>query len=111
MNGHRSGRLSVAARKSSHLRMTDLREVRNSAPCGIVQRRQSAVLENAQNRRTPGKEPSLHYLRSVLFIAAVVILTIVVSLSVPFMWLFNAGSPTVRAVSQVWARGIMWLFR
>jgi len=53
----------------------------------------------------------LHYLRSVLFIAAVVILTIVVSLSVPFMWLFNAGSPTVRAVSQVWVRGIMLLFK
>ena len=53
----------------------------------------------------------MHYLRSSLFIIAVVILTIVVSLSVPFMWLFNAGSPTVRAVSQVWARGIMWLFR
>ena len=53
----------------------------------------------------------MHYLRSVLFIAAVVILTIVVSLSVPFMWLFNAGSPTVRAVSQVWVRGIMLLFK
>src|SRR5260221_3301637 len=64
----------------------------------------------AANRRKPG-ETSLHYLRSILFIAAVGTLTIVVSLSVPFMWLFNAGSPTVRAVSQVWARGIMLLFR
>jgi 1-acyl-sn-glycerol-3-phosphate acyltransferase len=53
----------------------------------------------------------LHYLRSILFIAAVVILTLVVSLTVPFMWLFKAGSPTVRAVSQVWVNGIMFLFR
>ena len=53
----------------------------------------------------------MHYLRSILFIAAVVTLTVVVSLTVPFMWLFNAGSPAVRAVSQVWAKGIMLLFR
>ena len=53
----------------------------------------------------------MHYLRSILFAAAVVILTVVVSLAAPVMWLFNAGSPTVRAVSQVWARGIMLLFR
>jgi 1-acyl-sn-glycerol-3-phosphate acyltransferase len=53
----------------------------------------------------------LHYLRSILFDAAVVILTVVVALSVPFMALFRAGSPTVRAVSQVWARGIMFLMK
>jgi len=53
----------------------------------------------------------LHYLRSIIFIAAVLIWTAVVALAVPFLWLFNAGSPTVRAVSQVWAKGIMWLFR
>jgi 1-acyl-sn-glycerol-3-phosphate acyltransferase len=53
----------------------------------------------------------LHYLRSIIFIAAVLIWTIVVSLAVPLMWLANAGSPTVRAVSQIWVRGIMFLFR
>jgi 1-acyl-sn-glycerol-3-phosphate acyltransferase len=53
----------------------------------------------------------LHYLRSILFDAAVVILTLVISLSVPFLWLFNAGSTTVRAVSQVWANGIMFLMK
>jgi len=53
----------------------------------------------------------LHYLRSIIFIAAVVIWTGLVALAVPFLWLFNAASPAVRAVSQVWARGIMWLFR
>jgi 1-acyl-sn-glycerol-3-phosphate acyltransferase len=51
----------------------------------------------------------LHYLRSILFDAAVVILTVVVALSMPFMALFKASSPTVRAVSQIWAGGIMFL--
>ena len=58
-----------------------------------------------------GRKPSLHYLRSVIFIAAVLIWTIVMSLTVPFLWLFNANSSTVRAVSQVWARGIMSVFK
>ncbi|QDW39470.1 1-acyl-sn-glycerol-3-phosphate acyltransferase [Bradyrhizobium sp. KBS0727] len=62
-------------------------------------------------RRTSGGKQALHYLRSILFAAAVVILTVVVSLTVPLLWLFNAGSPTVRAVSQVWVKGIMLLFR
>ena len=53
----------------------------------------------------------MHYLRSILFDAAVVILTLVISLSVPFMALFNASSTTVRAVSQVWANGIMFLMK
>jgi 1-acyl-sn-glycerol-3-phosphate acyltransferase len=53
----------------------------------------------------------LHYLRSIIFDAAVVILTLVVSLTVPFMWLFNAGSATVRAVSQVWVNGILFLMK
>jgi 1-acyl-sn-glycerol-3-phosphate acyltransferase len=53
----------------------------------------------------------LHYLRSILFDIAVVILTIVVSLSVPFLMLFNASSATVRAVSQVWAGGVMVLMK
>ena len=53
----------------------------------------------------------MHYVRSILFDAAVVILTLVVSLSVPFLWLFKASSATVRAVSQVWANGIMLLMK
>ena len=53
----------------------------------------------------------LHYLRSILFDAAVVILTIVVSLSAPFMALFNASSATVRAASQVWVNGILFLMK
>ena len=53
----------------------------------------------------------MHYLRSILFDAAVVILTLVVALSMPFMALFKASSPTVRAVSQVWANGIMVLMK
>ena len=61
----------------------------------------------AETRRTE----RLHYLRSILFDAAVVILTVLVSLSVPFMALFNASSKTVRAVSQVWANGIMLLMK
>src|SRR5437763_16484335 len=62
----------------------------------------------------PHRDPRdgrLHYLRSILFDAAVVILTLVVSLSVPFMALFNASSATVRAASQVWANGIMFLMK
>jgi len=57
------------------------------------------------------RDGRLHYLRSILFDAAVVILTVVVSLSVPFMALFKASSATVRAVSQVWANGIMLLMK
>lgn len=57
-----------------------------------------------------GKEASLHYPRSILFCAAVVLWTIAVSFAVPFLWLSNASSPTVRAVSQVWVKGIMFLF-
>jgi 1-acyl-sn-glycerol-3-phosphate acyltransferase len=53
----------------------------------------------------------LHKLRSIIFDTAVVILTVVVALSMPFLWLFNASSATVRAVSQVWAGGIMFLMK
>jgi 1-acyl-sn-glycerol-3-phosphate acyltransferase len=53
----------------------------------------------------------LHYLRSIIFDTAVVILTVVVSLTVPFLWLFNASSATVRTVSQVWANGIVLLMK
>jgi 1-acyl-sn-glycerol-3-phosphate acyltransferase len=53
----------------------------------------------------------LYKLRSIIFDTAVVILTVVVALSMPFLWLFNASSATVRAVSQVWAGGIMFLMK
>ena len=53
----------------------------------------------------------MHYLRSIIFDTAVVILTVLVSLTVPFLWLFNASSATVRAVSQVWANGIVLLMK
>jgi 1-acyl-sn-glycerol-3-phosphate acyltransferase len=53
----------------------------------------------------------LHYLRSIIFDTAVVILTVVVSMTVPLLWLFNASSATVRAVSQVWANGIVLLMK
>lgn len=53
----------------------------------------------------------MHYLRSIIFDTAVVILTVVVSLTVPFLWLFNASSATVRTVSQVWANGIVLLMK
>ena len=53
----------------------------------------------------------MHYLRSIIFDTAVVILTVVLSLTVPLLWLFNASSATVRAVSQVWANGIVLLMK
>src|SRR5215211_4642192 len=77
-------------------------------PAGIVQRLESGVLEA---RKAPERTAPLHYLRSIIFDAAVVILTLVISLSVPFLALFNASSTTVRAVSQVWAGGIMFLMK
>ena len=53
----------------------------------------------------------MHYPRSILFDAAVIILTVAVSLSVPLLALFNVSSATVRAASQVWANGIMFLMK
>jgi len=53
----------------------------------------------------------LHYLRSTVFIALVLIWTLVLSPAVPILWLANATSAKVRAVSQVWANGIVWLFK
>jgi len=53
----------------------------------------------------------LYKLRSIIFDTAVVILTVVVAMTIPFLWLFNASSATVRAVSQVWAGGIMFLMK
>jgi 1-acyl-sn-glycerol-3-phosphate acyltransferase len=41
----------------------------------------------------------------------VVIWTLVLSLTVPVLWATNASSTKVRAVSQVWSKGIVWLFK
>jgi 1-acyl-sn-glycerol-3-phosphate acyltransferase len=75
-----------------------------------VQGPESAVLGSRRAAKFKGIQ-ALHYLRSIVFDAAVVILTLVVSLTVPLLWLFNASSATVRAVSQVWARGILVLMK
>jgi len=53
----------------------------------------------------------LYYLRSAVFIGLVVIWTLVLTPAVPILWLANAASANVRAVSQVWANGIVWLFK
>ncbi len=53
----------------------------------------------------------MHYLRSVAFDTAVVLWTLVLSPAVPFLRIFNAGSATVRAVSQLWANGIVFLLK
>jgi 1-acyl-sn-glycerol-3-phosphate acyltransferase len=53
----------------------------------------------------------LHYLRSIAFDAAVVIWTLVLSPTLPFLRLFNASSAQVRAVSQLWANGIVVLLK
>ena len=66
--------------------------------------------EARQSRKLKGIA-SLHYLRSVLFDTAVVIFTIVLSPTVPLLRLFNASSATVRAVSQFWAGGVVFLFK
>jgi 1-acyl-sn-glycerol-3-phosphate acyltransferase len=46
-----------------------------------------------------------------VFIALVVLWTLVLSPAVPVLRLTNAGSEKVRAVSQVWSNGIVWLFK
>jgi 1-acyl-sn-glycerol-3-phosphate acyltransferase len=53
----------------------------------------------------------LHYLRSIIFDAAVVIWTLVLSPTLPYLRLSNASSAQVRAVSQLWARGIVFLLK
>ncbi|MBR1269962.1 1-acyl-sn-glycerol-3-phosphate acyltransferase [Bradyrhizobium sp. AUGA SZCCT0222] len=53
----------------------------------------------------------MHYLRSVVFDAVVVIWTLFLSPTLPFLRLFNASSAQVRAVSQLWANGIVFLLK
>jgi 1-acyl-sn-glycerol-3-phosphate acyltransferase len=53
----------------------------------------------------------LHYLRSIAFDAAVVLWTLFLSPTLPFLRLANASSAQVRAVSQLWANGIVFLLK
>ena len=53
----------------------------------------------------------MYKLRSIVFIVLVLLWTLVLSPAVPVLWLTNAGSAKVRAVSQVWSNGIVWLFK
>jgi 1-acyl-sn-glycerol-3-phosphate acyltransferase len=53
----------------------------------------------------------LYKLRSIVFIVLVLLWTLVLSPAVPVLRLTNAGSAKVRAVSQVWSNGIVWLFK
>ena len=53
----------------------------------------------------------MHYLRSIAFDTAVVLWTLMLSPAVPVLWATDASSAKVRAVSQVWSNGIVWLFK
>ena len=53
----------------------------------------------------------MHYLRSVAFDTVVVIWTLILSPAIPLLRVFDASSAKVRAVSQLWASGIVWLFK
>jgi 1-acyl-sn-glycerol-3-phosphate acyltransferase len=53
----------------------------------------------------------LHYLRSVAFDTAVVIWTLVLSPAIPLLRVFDASSAKVRAVSQLWSRGVVFLLK
>ena len=53
----------------------------------------------------------MHYLRSVAFDTAVVIWTLVLSPAIPVLRVFDASSAKVRAVSQLWSHGIVFLLK
>jgi 1-acyl-sn-glycerol-3-phosphate acyltransferase len=53
----------------------------------------------------------VRYLRSVTFDALVVLWTLLLSPTLPFLRLTNASSRQVRAVSQLWANGIVFLLK
>jgi 1-acyl-sn-glycerol-3-phosphate acyltransferase len=53
----------------------------------------------------------LQYLRSKSFDILLVLWTLLLSPTLPILWLANAGSRHVRAVSQLWANGVMYLLR
>lgn len=51
----------------------------------------------------------MQYLRSKAFDILAVVWTVLLSPAVPVLWLTNASSEHIRAVSQWWARGLMFL--
>lgn len=53
----------------------------------------------------------VRYLRSITFDALVVLWTLLLSPTLPFLRLTNASSVKVRAVSQLWANGIVFLLK
>jgi 1-acyl-sn-glycerol-3-phosphate acyltransferase len=53
----------------------------------------------------------LQYLRSKCFDIFLMLWTLLLSPSLPLLWLANAGSGHVRRVSQLWANGVMYLLR
>lgn len=53
----------------------------------------------------------MHYLRSVAFDTVVVIWTLVLAPAIPLLRVFDASSAKVRAVSQLWSRGVVFLLK
>jgi 1-acyl-sn-glycerol-3-phosphate acyltransferase len=53
----------------------------------------------------------LQYLRSKSFDILLVLWTLILSPALPILWSVNASSKHVRAVSQLWANGLMFLLR
>lgn len=53
----------------------------------------------------------MQYLRSKSFDILAVLWTLLLSPSLPILWSVNASAKYVRAVSQLWANGLMFLFR
>jgi 1-acyl-sn-glycerol-3-phosphate acyltransferase len=53
----------------------------------------------------------LQYLRSKSFDILLVLWTLILSPALPILWSVNASSKHVRAVSQFWANGVMFLLR
>ena len=53
----------------------------------------------------------MHYLRSVAFDIVVVLWTLVLSPAIPVLRVFDASSAKVRAVSQLWSHGVVFLLK
>ena len=53
----------------------------------------------------------MHYLRSVAFDTVVVIWTLILAPAIPLLRVFDASSAKVRAVSQLWSRGVVFLLK
>ena len=53
----------------------------------------------------------MHYLRSVAFDTVVVIWTLILAPAIPLLRVFDASSAKVRAVSQLWSHGVVFLLK